>query len=45
LERAARFYKQLGDEEWKQLGQSDPFKERIANRSSDLAKSNNVKVE
>jgi hypothetical protein len=32
-------------EEWKQLRQSDPFKERIANRSSDLAKSNNVKVE
>jgi hypothetical protein len=30
-------------EEWKQLRQSsDPFKERIANRSSDLAKSNNV---
>ena len=32
-------------EEWKQLRQSDPFKERIANRSSDLAKSNSVKVE
>jgi hypothetical protein len=32
-------------EEWKQLRQSDPFKERITNRSSDLAKSNNVKVE
>jgi hypothetical protein len=30
-------------EEWKQLRESsDPFKERIANRSSDLAKSNNV---
>jgi hypothetical protein len=32
-------------EEWKQLRQSDPFKERIANRSSDLAVSNYVKVE
>ena len=32
-------------EEWKQLRQSVPFKERIANRSSDLAKSNSVKVE
>ena len=32
-------------EEWKQLRQSDPFKERIAYRSSDLAKSNSVKVE
>jgi hypothetical protein len=30
-------------EEWKQLGQSpDPFKGRIANRSSDLAESNNA---
>ena len=27
-------------EEWKQLGES-PFTERIANRSGDLAKSNN----
>jgi hypothetical protein len=37
-------------EEWKQLRQSDPFKEGIAKegiayRSSDLAKSNSVKVE
>jgi hypothetical protein len=32
-------------EEWKQLRQSDPFKERIANRSSDLAKSSSVQVE
>jgi hypothetical protein len=32
-------------EEWKQLRQSDPFKERIANRSSDLTKSSSVQVE
>ena len=32
-------------EEWKQLRQPDPFKERIAYRSNDLAKSNSVKVE
>jgi hypothetical protein len=32
-------------EEWKQLRQSDPFKERIANRSSDLARSSSVQVE
>jgi hypothetical protein len=32
-------------EEWKQLRQSDPFKERIPIRSSDLAKSSNVQVE
>ena len=32
-------------EEWKQLRQPDPFKERIANRSSDLAKSSSVQVE
>jgi hypothetical protein len=32
-------------EEWKQLRQSNPFKERIANRSSDLAESNKEKVE
>jgi len=32
-------------EEWKQLRQSDPFKERTANRSSDLAKSNYVEAE
>jgi uncharacterized protein YdaU (DUF1376 family) len=32
-------------EEWKQLRQSVPFKERIASRSSDPAKSNSVKVE
>ena len=32
-------------EEWKQLRQSAPFKEGIANRSGDLAKSNSVKVE
>ena len=32
-------------EEWKQLRQSEPFKERIANRSSDLAKSSSVQVE
>jgi hypothetical protein len=32
-------------EEWKQLRKSDPFKEGIANRSSNLAKSNSVKVE
>jgi hypothetical protein len=29
-------------EEWKQLRQSAPFKGRIANRSSDLAESNNA---
>ena len=29
-------------EEWKQLRQSAPFKGRIANRSSDLAETNNV---
>jgi hypothetical protein len=29
-------------EEWKQLRQSVPFKERIANRSSDLAESNSA---
>jgi hypothetical protein len=32
-------------EEWKQLRQSDPFKERIANRSSDLARSSSVQIE
>jgi hypothetical protein len=32
-------------EEWKQLRQPNPFKERIANRSSDLAESNKEKVE
>ena len=32
-------------EEWKQLSQSDPFKERIAKRSSELAKSSIVQVE
>jgi hypothetical protein len=32
-------------EEWKQLRQPVPFKERIANRSSDLAKSNSIEVE
>ena len=32
-------------DEWKQLRQSDPFKERIANRSSDLAKSSSVQGE
>jgi hypothetical protein len=32
-------------EEWKQLRQSDAFKERIANRSSDLARSSSVQVE
>jgi uncharacterized protein YdaU (DUF1376 family) len=32
-------------DEWKQLRQSVPFKEGIANRSSDLAKSNSVNVE
>jgi hypothetical protein len=32
-------------EEWKQLRQSDPFKERIAYRSSDLTKSYKEKVE
>jgi len=32
-------------EEWKQLRQPDPFKEKIAYRSNDLAKSNSVKVE
>jgi hypothetical protein len=37
-------------EEWKQFRQSDPlrsdpFKERIANRSSELVKSNNENVE
>jgi hypothetical protein len=29
-------------EEWKQLRQSVPFKERIADRSSDLAESNSA---
>jgi hypothetical protein len=29
-------------EEWKQLRQSIPFKERIVHRSSDLAESNNA---
>jgi hypothetical protein len=29
-------------EAWKQLRQSAPFKERIANRSNDLAESNNA---
>ena len=32
-------------EEWKQLRQSDSFKERIANRSCDLARSSSVQVE
>jgi hypothetical protein len=32
-------------EEWKQLRQSDPFKERIANRSGDVAKSASIQVE
>jgi DNA-directed RNA polymerase subunit H (RpoH/RPB5) len=32
-------------EEWKQLRQSDPFKERIGNRSGDLARSSSVQVE
>jgi uncharacterized protein YdaU (DUF1376 family) len=32
-------------DEWKQLRQSVPFKEGIANRSNDLAKSNSVNVE
>ena len=32
-------------EEWKQFRQSDPFKERISNRSSDPAKSSSVQVE
>jgi hypothetical protein len=32
-------------EEWKQLRQAAPFKERIANRSSGLAKSNYVEAE
>ena len=32
-------------EEWKQFRQSDPFKERISNRSSDPAKSSRVQVE
>ncbi len=33
-------------EEWKELKElSDPFIERIANRSSDLANSNNIQVE
>jgi len=32
-------------EEWKQLRQSDPFKERIANRSSDLARRSSLQVE
>jgi hypothetical protein len=31
--------------EWKQLRQSDPFKERIAKRSSELAKSSSVQIE
>ncbi|SHJ92766.1 hypothetical protein SAMN05444159_1929 [Bradyrhizobium lablabi] len=29
-------------EEWKQFRQSDPFKERIANRSNDLAETSNA---
>jgi hypothetical protein len=32
-------------EEWKQFRQSDPFKERVVNRSSELAESNYEKVE
>jgi uncharacterized protein YdaU (DUF1376 family) len=32
-------------DEWMQLRQSDPFKERIANRAGDLAKSSSVQVE
>ena len=32
-------------EEWKQLRQSDPFKERIASRSTDVGKSSGVQVE
>jgi len=32
-------------EEWKQLRQSDPFRERIASRSTDVAKSGSVQVE
>ena len=32
-------------EEWKQLGQPDPFKERIANRSGDLTKASCLQVE
>jgi hypothetical protein len=32
-------------EEWKRFRQSDPFKEKVVNRSSDLAESNYEKVE
>jgi hypothetical protein len=32
-------------EEWKQLRQSDPFKEGIANRSCGIARSGSVQVE
>jgi hypothetical protein len=32
-------------EEWKQLRQSDPFKEGIANRSGDVAKFGSIQVE
>jgi hypothetical protein len=32
-------------EEWKRLRQSDPFKERIGNRSCELARSRSVQVE
>jgi hypothetical protein len=32
-------------EEWKQFRQSDPFKERISNRSNDPAKSSSVQIE
>ena len=39
------FYWLAEAEEWKQLRQPDPFKENIAYRSNDLAKSNSVKVE
>jgi hypothetical protein len=45
MEYSAMKYWLAEAEEWKQLRQSAPFKERIANRSSDLARSNNIKVE
>jgi hypothetical protein len=45
MEHALMKYWLAEAEEWKQLGQSDPFKERIANRSGDLTKASCVQAE
>jgi hypothetical protein len=45
MEYSLMKYWLAGAEEWKQLRQSGPFNERIANRSSDGAKSGSVQVE